>query len=161
MPSWMAWATRSPEIRPARVSAMSMPEETPAAVTYLPSNTTRSLTGVTPNFASWSTAIQYEVARRPVSRPAAARISEPVHTEVVHVLVWSAARSQACRGPSAIWSCWPGPPGTTMMSGCGTSVRAASADTIRRPSSSLTRPMGPGRSAAKTTSAPGSALSTW
>ena len=27
-------------------------------------------------------------------------MSEPVHTEVVHAVVWSAARSHACRGPS-------------------------------------------------------------
>jgi len=34
-----------------------------------------------------------EVARRPVSRPAAARISDPVQTDVVQVLVVSAART--------------------------------------------------------------------
>ena len=32
MPSWMAWATSSPAMRAASVSAMSMPDETPAAV---------------------------------------------------------------------------------------------------------------------------------
>jgi hypothetical protein len=48
MPSWMACAVASPAIRPARAKAMSMPEDTPAAVTYLPSKTTRSATGIAP-----------------------------------------------------------------------------------------------------------------
>src|SRR5580704_1123534 len=64
--SWMAWATGSPAIRPARVRPMSMPEETPAAVTYLPSNTTRSVTGVAPSCPSSSMASQCVVARRAV-----------------------------------------------------------------------------------------------
>src|SRR5690606_40495308 len=40
-------------------------------------------TGVTSKAGSWSSASQCEVARRPVSRPAAASSSEPVHTDVV------------------------------------------------------------------------------
>ena len=120
---------------------MSMPADTPAAVTYFPSNTTRSLTGVAPRRPSSSRASQCEVARRPVSSPAAARMSDPVHTEVVQTLVWSAALSHSCTGPSCIWPFWPGPPGTTMTSGCGTSGSPASADRIRPPCSSL---IGPG-----------------
>ncbi|MCW2641532.1 MAG: enoyl-CoA hydratase [Dactylosporangium sp.] len=53
---------------------MSMPEETPAAVTYLPSNTTRSPVGTAPSAGSWSRASQWDAARRPVSSPAAARM---------------------------------------------------------------------------------------
>jgi hypothetical protein len=65
---------------------MSMPEETPAAVTYLPSNTTRSATGLAPSWPSSSRANQCEVARRPASRPAAARMRDPVQTDVVQVV---------------------------------------------------------------------------
>src|SRR5712691_11334241 len=32
IPSWMAWATSSPAMRAASVSAMSMPDDTPGAV---------------------------------------------------------------------------------------------------------------------------------
>ena len=81
---------------------MSMPEETPAAVTYLPSNATRSVTGVAPSWPSSSRASQCVVARRPVSRPAAARMSDPVQTDVVQAVAWSAARSHSCTGPSCI-----------------------------------------------------------
>src|ERR1700742_43502 len=102
MPSWMVCAASAPAIRPASARAMSMPEDTPAAVTYLPSNTTRSLTASAPSRASWISAVQCVVARRPVSSPARARISEPVHTEVVQVVVWSAVRSQSkIAAPSA------------------------------------------------------------
>src|SRR2546430_5716743 len=97
----MAWATWSPAIRPARARPMSMPEETPAAVTYLPSNTTRSVTGAAPSCPSSSMASQCVVARRPVSRPAAARTRDPVQTDVVQVVAWSAARSHSCTGEPA------------------------------------------------------------
>jgi hypothetical protein len=104
MPSWMDWAIWSPAIRPASARPMSMPADTPAAVTYLPSNTTRSLTGVTASAPSSSRASQCDVARRPASSPAAARMSEPVQTDVVQAVVASAARSHSCSGPSFIWS---------------------------------------------------------
>jgi hypothetical protein len=45
MPSWMAWATSSPAMRAASVSAMSMPDDTPAAVIILPCSTTRFSVG--------------------------------------------------------------------------------------------------------------------
>ena len=45
MPSWIAWATSSPAISRGQVSAMSMPDDTPAAVTILPCSTTRSASG--------------------------------------------------------------------------------------------------------------------
>ena len=38
--------------------------------------------GVTPNSASWLRQAQWQAARLPRSRPAAASSSEPVHTEV-------------------------------------------------------------------------------
>ena len=40
--SWIACAASSPAIRAASVSAMSMPDDTPADVTTLPCSTTRS-----------------------------------------------------------------------------------------------------------------------
>ncbi len=58
---------------------MSMPDDTPAAVTYLPSTTTRSPVGSAPKPRRWSRASQWRVARRPRSSPAAASSSEPVH----------------------------------------------------------------------------------
>ena len=134
-----------------------MPADTPAAVTYFPSMTTRSLTGRAPSGRSRSRASQCEVARRPSSSPAAARISDPVHTDVVQLLAASARRSQSCTGPSPICSSWPGPPGTSTMSGCGTSSRAASAVIVSMPVSART---GPACSAVKITSAPFSRLST-
>ncbi len=41
-PSWMPCASSGPAISPASISAMSIPEETPAAVMILPSRTIRS-----------------------------------------------------------------------------------------------------------------------
>jgi hypothetical protein len=153
--SWMACAAGVPAIRPESPSAMSMPADTPAAVTYLPSMTTRSLTGRAPNSRSRSRCSQCEVARRPSSSPAAARISDPVHTDVVQLLAASARRSQSSTGPLSICASWPGPPGTRTMSGCGTSPSAASAVTVSMPVSAGT---GPAFSAAKTTRAPLSRL---
>lgn len=46
MPHWIAFAVRVSTVRPTRVSARSMPAETPAPVTYLPSKTTRSSVGM-------------------------------------------------------------------------------------------------------------------
>jgi hypothetical protein len=131
---------------------MSMPDETPAAVTYLPSVTTRSPVGSTPKFFRWSRASQWEVARRPSRSPAAASSSEPVHTDVVQVLVASAARSQSRSTSLSICGVWPGPPGTTTMSGVGTSARVLSAVMARLPVSVRT---GPACSATKTVSESG------
>ena len=61
----------------------------PAQVTMWPSWTIRSSpTGVTPNGFSIGTHIQCDVARLPSSNPAAARITEPEHTDAVHVAVF-------------------------------------------------------------------------
>ena len=54
-----------------------------------------SLTGVTPNVRSIGTTIQCEVARLPLSTPAAARISDPEHTDVVQLAVSWARRTQS------------------------------------------------------------------
>ena len=59
-----------------------MPAVTPPPVKTLPSRTTRPGSGMAPNRASWSRHAQWHAARLPVSRPAAARISEPVQTLV-------------------------------------------------------------------------------
>ena len=89
MDSWMALALASPAMRPASHSPRSMPADTPAQVTVLSSADTMrsSLTGCAPNVRSTGNAAQCEVARLPSSRPAAARISEPEHTDAVHVEV--------------------------------------------------------------------------
>ena len=67
----------SPERPPARRSArvrrraMSIPDDTPAAVMTLPRSTTRSGTGVAPSSPSRSRSIQWVVASSPSSTPAA------------------------------------------------------------------------------------------
>ena len=61
------------------------------------------------------------------SRPAAPSSSDPVQTEVVHSDVSSARRIQASSRSSSSTASVPVPPGTTMMSGSGSSSKAASA----------------------------------
>ena len=56
--------------------------ETPAPVMTLPSRTTRPAVGIASNWVRRSRAIQCEVARLPLSRPAAPKTSEPVQTLV-------------------------------------------------------------------------------
>ncbi|MDQ0380277.1 hypothetical protein FB470_004271 [Amycolatopsis thermophila] len=71
----------SPAKRAARWSAMSMPAATPAAVSIPPWSTQRRLTGTAPYSRSVSRNAQCVVAFRPVSRPAAPRISELGRTD--------------------------------------------------------------------------------
>lgn len=52
IPSWIDCATSSPAMRAASVSAMSIPDDTPAAVTTLPCTTTRFSVGRAPKAAS-------------------------------------------------------------------------------------------------------------
>src|SRR5688500_3103414 len=157
IPSWMPWATVSPASRAARRKAISMPAETPAAVMILPSTTTRSLTGVAPNFASRSSTAQCVVARRPSSKPAAPRTSAPVHTDVVHRVVAWAARSQSSTRVLAITGLMSIPPGTRTISATGTSASAWVA-TMLMPASVR---LGPGSGDVHRRDAPGRNTSTW
>ena len=59
-----------------------MPAVTPPPVKTFPSRTTRPSSGIAPNGASRSRHAQWLVARLPLRKPAAPRISEPVQTEV-------------------------------------------------------------------------------
>ena len=72
----------SPPVEPS-----AEPAETPAQVTILSSADTirSSSTGTAPKVRNSCTAAQCDVARLPSSRPAAARITDPEHTEAVHV----------------------------------------------------------------------------
>ncbi|ARX87810.1 enoyl-CoA hydratase [Streptomyces alboflavus] len=136
----------SPAILPTSARPMSMPDDTPAAVTYFPSNTTRCPVERTPTLSSSSRASQCDVASRPFRSPAAARAREPVHTDVVQVVVLSVVRSQPSSDSFSIWSLWPGPPGTTTMSGLRTSSNDLSATRVSWPVSSRTaRPARPRR----------------
>ena len=126
----MLWATSSPAIRAASVRAMSMPDDTPAAVTTLPCTTTRRSVGRAPSSRSWSSEAQWVVASRPFSTPAAPSRSEPVHTEVVHWLVSCATRIQSSSGLGVISSRVPKPPGTMTISGCGTADSGSSAISV-------------------------------
>jgi hypothetical protein len=60
---------------------MSIPAETPAAVTNLPSSTQRWRRYVAPKGPRTPEKNQLVVARRPSSRPTAARRRDPVHTD--------------------------------------------------------------------------------
>src|SRR5947207_2728977 len=153
MPSWMPRATSSPAMRATSRSAMSMPADTPAAVIIFPCSTTRSETGVAPNSRSSSRTAQWVVARRPRSSPAAARISEPVQTDVVHVVVSWMRRIHASVAGSRMTRSWPRPPGTTRISARVTSANARSAT---RPSGCASVRLIPAVSPTNTTSAPGS-----
>lgn len=76
-----------------------------------------------------------------------------MHTEVVHVVVASTARSHSRTAGFFISTSGWGPPGTMTMSGRVTSPSALSATSASDPLSVRT---GPGRSETNTTSAPGS-----
>src|SRR6478672_5866134 len=79
----MPCAYASPAMCAASVSAMSIPDETPAAVITLPCSTTRRETGVAPNLASASSTSQCVVASSPSRMPAAPSTSEPLHRRLV------------------------------------------------------------------------------
>jgi hypothetical protein len=100
-----------------------MPEATPAPVTILPSTTTRSLAGMAPSRARCSIAAQWQVARLPWRRPAAASTSEPVQTEVTYFAVAACRCRNFSATASSMRSCWPGPPGTMTTSSCGQSAK--------------------------------------
>ena len=70
---------------------------------------------------------QCVVAVSPSSRPAAPSTSDPVHTDVVNVVVVCALRTQSSTRSSSISARVPTPPGKTMMSGSATSSNVASA----------------------------------
>src|SRR5438552_4193910 len=136
---------------------MSMPDETPAAVTTLPCTTTRLSVGFAPSSASCSCAAQCVVASSPRRMPAAPSSREPVHTDVVHWLVSCAARSQSSSGFGVISTRVPKPPGTMMMSGCGTADSGSSATSV---SCRLSVRYGPGVTATQRMRAPGRREST-
>jgi hypothetical protein len=133
-------ATSSPAIRAASVSAMSIPADTPAAVTTLPCCTTRCPVGSAPYRRSVSSSSQCEVARSPSRIPAAPSSSDPVQTDVVHCDVAWTARSQSSHTASVVSARTPTPPGTTITSGAGASASEASASTVSMPLSVRTGP---------------------
>lgn len=100
---------------------------------------------------------QCDVARRPRSRPAAARIAEPEHTDVVQVDDSWARRSQSGSFPSRACSIDVMPPGTRMMSGEGVSSKECVAPISSTPESAG---IGPGSCQTKRTSASGRASPT-
>ena len=130
IPSWIACATCSPAIRAASVSAMSIPDDTPAAVITLPCShdaavdrESRRARGARRAPASaWSPR-----ARRGSPRPrAAARPCTPRSSTAM-----SRGRCAARRASdsSCISARVPYPPGTTITSGSGSSFSARSAVT--------------------------------
>ena len=75
-----AWS--SPASSARTVKAKSRPAVTPPPVMMFPSRTTRPSSTMAPKGWSNSRQAQWQAARRPVRNPAAARISDPVQTEV-------------------------------------------------------------------------------
>ena len=69
-----------------------------------------------PNGSSRSRQAQWQAARLPVRNPAAARISEPVQTEVRYVAPAASRRISAMKASSSIASVAPRPPGTQITS---------------------------------------------
>ncbi len=136
---------------------MSMPADTPAAVTIFPVVTTRSLTGSAPKRVRKSRMAQWVVALRPSSSPAAPSRSEPLHTEVVHCVCSCACLIHPTRASSARTSRVPEPPGTTITSGSGSSAYEAVASSRSVPLSSATGPRSP---ATNVTVQPGAKAST-
>ncbi len=145
--------------RAASASAMSMPAETPAAVTILPSNTTRSATGSAPSRAQLLE--RQPVARGALARRAARRRRGSASRCTRTSSTCSCGRprcSHSSTGPPARAATSPGPPGTSTMSGCARVLRASA----RRASVSMPLSVrtGPGSAATNVTLAPGRRLST-
>ena len=85
-------------------------------------------------------ALQCVVAVRPSSSPAAASTSDPVHTDVVKVVVSWAVRTQSRTRSSPSSARVPTPPGNTTTSGVGSSSNVASTSMPRNPLSERTTP---------------------
>ena len=141
----------------AGVSAMSMPADTPAAVMILaPLHHPLLRRSARRARRAWLAEHQCVVASMPSSSPAAPSRSEPVHTDVVHVVVGWTARSQSTIGWSGMRPAVSMPPGTTTMSGAVTSSKVAVAVMGSRRVWSVT---GPTRSATHTMSWSGTSAS--
>src|ERR1700726_1146900 len=139
--SWIAFARLSPPIWPASHSARSSPADTPALVTMSSSCTIRSsATAVTPNPFNSGMASQCDVARRPLSRPAAARITDPEHTDVVQLAVRWARRNHSSSASSRACTGVDGPPGTRITSGEGVSANEWVAPMTSTPESAVIGP---------------------
>ncbi|CKT73012.1 Uncharacterised protein [Mycobacterium tuberculosis] len=138
---------------------MSIPLDTPAAVMTRSGrcSTTRWGTYRAPSELNRSCTRQCVVAVKPLSSPAAANTSPPVHTEVVSRVCRCASRTQS----STVWS-WirvrvPMPPGKITTSGRVSSSNAASHS---RPSMALSLRTSPRRWPTNTTSNDGTRCST-
>jgi len=81
-PSWTISAARGPRSSAIRASTKSMPAVTPPPDRMLPSLTMRPSSTMAPKTGSNSRHAQWQAARRPRRKPAAPKMSDPVHTEV-------------------------------------------------------------------------------
>ena len=96
MPSWIACASSGPAIPAGERQRHVDPRRHSRGGGELAVEHYALGDGSAPSSRSSSSASQWLVARLPSSSPAAARISEPVQTEVVHVEVSCAPRSHSC-----------------------------------------------------------------
>jgi len=99
-----------------------------------------SATAVTPNPFNSGMASQCDVARRPLSRPAAARITDPEHTDVVQLAVRWARRNHSSSASSRACTGVDGPPGTRITSGEGVSANEWVAPMTSTPESAVIGP---------------------
>ena len=101
---------------------MSIPAETPAAVTTSPSSTKRASPRTStsrPDAAKRSRAPHQVVAGRPSRRPAAAKTVEPVQTLVMSVPRAASPRNRSSVAGSSASRRVPWPPGYTSTSKAG------------------------------------------
>src|SRR5262249_23084974 len=125
-----ARASSRPLSRAIRLSAMSIPAETPDDVIIVPSSTQRAWRIHCTRGPCWSTQFQaslLEVAGLSSSRPVRASRAEPVHTVAVTPARWLAAASWLKNDALLTAVRVPKPPGIKRMSNAGASAKLYSA----------------------------------
>ena len=117
-----------------------MPEVTPPAVMMSPSRTTRAGSGMAPNRPSMSRQAQWQAARLPFSSPVAARISEPVHTEVRYRAPEASRFASPMNAGSLATSVAAKPPGKNSRSQLSIAAIGVVPAKVRPPSDSTAPP---------------------
>ncbi len=128
---------------------------TPPPVMMFPSRVTRLVSTIAPKGSSSSRQAQWQAARLPARNPPAARISEPVQTDVRYLAPAPSRRISRMKASSSMASVAPNPPGTHSRSQRSTLVRSLRPANTR-PSAAMSRPP----IEATITSTPGARLST-
>ena len=105
---------------------MSVPAETPDAVTNGPSSTQRACSTQS-TFSLWlrasSKKILFDVARRPSSSPARANSADPEHTDIATSALRARVRRNSCSASLPSCASVPMPPGSSSRSSAGQSAK--------------------------------------